>query len=349
MTHPADARKTAGTLALFGLAGFAAAAAVWHFSAPVRAPEEDRMRAAAMATAAPLARTTRTASPLLAPPLPASLAGTEPPRLPIDERGHLRKARGVRDFFDYFLTARSEMPPAALDALVHQQLAAQLDGTTAQREALDVWQHYKTYLKALDSLSQLFLPASAAGSTSTGDLDAMRSSLDARASLASRTLGPDWSEAFFGPDWRHAHYMIERWRIQRDSTLTDAQKAARQQALDASLPPEERTAREKHLHAQQEVRAVGQLEQQGMTLEQLRANATQQFGAQAAERIVNRRRDDDAWRAKYAEYAVQRARIDAAGLSPAERDARIAQLRQRMFNDPTEILRAGALDQRPRP
>lgn len=342
-TRPADAKKTARTLAWFGFAGCAAAAAVWYFAAPARAPLAHGQSVAATA-AVPLARAVQPKPSATAATLPVSLAGSMPPRLPIDEHGHLRKARAVRDFFDYFLTAQNEMPPKALDALVRKGIAAQLDGTIAQPEALDVWQRYTAYRKTLGSLEALSAPATAGGTTQTSDLDAMQASLDERASIAARMFGVDWSEAFFGPEWRHARYMIERWHVQRDSTLTDAQKTARLQALEESLPPEERAALQKDARAQARVHAIAELQQQGIAIDRLRAQATQAFGPQAAERIVKMRHDDDAWHAKYADYAAQRASIDAMGLSAADRDAQIAQLRRRVFADPAQALRAASLD-----
>jgi lipase chaperone LimK len=367
MRRPADAKRTASTLALFGLAGAAAAAAVWYVEAPAGAPPVlAHTVAAAAAVPAAQDRSIRAFSPPVEPSLPVSLAGSTPPRLPLDARGHLRKARGVRDFFDYFLTAQSEMRPDAVDALVRKQIAAQLDGMAAQPEALDVWRRYEAYLKALNSLRALAVSAptgNVRGTSGTGrsngtvgtpgttgtsratDLDAMQSLLDERASLASRTLGADWSEAFFGPDWRHAHYMIERWRIQRDGALTDAQRTARLEALAESLPLFERAALDRDRRAQAQVEAVAQLQQQAMTLDRLRAEATQELGPQAAERIVKMQQDNEAWHTKYADYAAQRGRIDAMGLSTADRHAQIAQLRQRIFTDPAQALRAAALDQ----
>lgn len=347
MMRPADAKKTAGTLALFGLAGVAAAAAIWYFDAPARAPSTSAPSVAYAASAASLTHAARLGPVPAVPALPVSLTGSTPPRLPLDARGHLLKARGVREFFDYFLTAQHEMPQKALDALVHKEIAAQLDGTVAQPEALEVWQRYEAYLGAMNRLQQIAVPPSGDGAARTSDLDAMQASLDERASLAARTLGDDWSEAFFGSDWRHAHYTIERWRVLRDSSLSEAQKAARLQALEQSLPPEERIALEKRRDAQARIHAVAQLEQQGMTLDQLRAKATQEFGPQAAERIVKMQQSDDAWHAKYADYSAQRDRIDAMGLSPTEREAQVAQLRQRLFADPAQALRAAALDHGP--
>lgn len=348
MSRPADAKKSWATLARFGCAGCAAAAALWYFNEPARAPQGGAQGAASVTTAAPLGQTAQRGSIPVALSLPTSLAGSAPPRLPLDARGHLRKARGVRDFFDYFLTAQSEIAADALDALVRKAIAAQLDAMPAQSEALDVWRRYTSYRQALGRLEQLSAAALVSGASGASGtsvaIDAMRSLLDERVSLASRTLGADWSEAFFGADWRRGRYMIERLRIIRDSALTDAQKTARLQALDESLPPEARAALDAEQRARETVDKVAKLRQEGMAVDQLRAKATQALGPQAAERIVRIQRDDDAWRAKYADYAAQRAGIDAMGLAPADRDAQVEQLRRRIFANPAQALRAASLD-----
>jgi len=344
MKRPADARKTVYTCVLLGLVGIAAAAAIRYLDAPARASQA-RTQGVMRAVAPPLL--SETAPPESASTtLPASLAGSTPPRLPLDARGHLLKARGVRDFFDYFLTAQNELPPSALDALVRAQIAAQWDGTPAQFEALDIWQRYRSYRQALVRLGALAAPAASndAAGASGAQLDAMQAELDERVSLASSTLGADWSEAFFGPDWRRGRTMIERLRIARDPSLTAEQKAARLQALEAAMPTQERGASERGLRARATVDAIAQLERQGMTADELRAKATQALGAQAAERMVQMRRDDDAWRAQYADYAAQRASIEAMGLAPGERDAQLARLRERMFANSAQRLRAASLD-----
>ncbi|MGN6317061.1 lipase secretion chaperone [Trinickia sp.] len=348
MTRPADAKKTASTLAPFALVGAVAAVALWYFIAPAGAPRV-RAQPAAHAASAAAVMPRAGGAPLgpvsSLPALPASLEGTMPPRLPVDAHGHLRKTRAVREFFDYFLTAQHEMRDEALDALVRKQIASQLDATLAQRDALDVWQRYGAYRRALAELAPLAAPSPARGL----DLDALQSSLDEHVSLAGRTLGADWSEAFFGLDWRRGRYTIERLRIARDPALTEAQKAARLRALDESMPPEARASRADGERARATVDTVAKLEQQGGSIDALRANATQALGPQAAERIVKMQQDDDAWRAKYADYAAQRARIDAMGLTSAERDARIDQLRRQAFSNPADAIRAASLDGPPAP
>ncbi|GLU33210.1 lipase secretion chaperone [Trinickia caryophylli] len=298
--------------------------------------------AAAMSASVPTSASVGKARPEVAAVLPDSFAGTAVPHLPLDARGHLAVDRVVRDFFDYFLTAQHQMPAGALDAAVRRAVAAQLDGTPAQDEALDLWRRYGAYRDALERLAVLQQPAGASGV----DLEAARAAFAERAVVASRTLGPAWSEAFFGREWRHAAYAIERLRIMRDGTLNDAQKAARLSVLVETLPPDEREALRRETDAQATIATVASLDAQasGLSTEALRARAAEALGAQAAARIVEMHEAEAAWRARYADYATQRARIDAMPLAPDEREAQRAKLRERTFSDPGERVRAASLD-----
>ncbi|OXH94649.1 hypothetical protein CA830_00365 [Burkholderia multivorans] len=112
-------------------------------------------------------------------------------------------------------------------------MAAQLDGTVAQAEALDVWHRYRAYRDALAKLPD------AGAVTDKSDLGALQLALDRRASIAYRTLG-DWSEPFFGAEQWRQRYDLARLRIMQDRTLTDAQKAERLAALDQQMPADER-------------------------------------------------------------------------------------------------------------
>jgi lipase chaperone LimK len=283
--------------------------------------------------------------------LPASLDGSTPPRLPTDGRGHLARTRAVRDFFDYFLTAQDEVSSATLDALVRRQIAAQLDGTPAADEALDVWQRYNAYRHALGQWPQSSpTPAPApAQSTSAAkiDLDALQLALDQRDALGVRLMG-EWNTPFFGGESQQQHTDLARLRIASDPTLSDAQKAARLAALDAAQPTETRTALERTREQQSALDAISQAQQQarqpGGSLDTMRAQITQTLGPEAAERAVQMQQADDAWQARYADYARQRDEIDRQDVPPQQRDAQIAQLRQQFFSNPGDAMRAASLD-----
>ncbi|WP_261545891.1 lipase secretion chaperone [Burkholderia multivorans] len=324
-------------VAVYAVAGCAAVAAVvlWRGAAPPRGIEvahagSQAGERSAIALPSP-------ATPPAGASVPAPLAGSSAPRLPLDPGGHLAKSRAVRDFFDYCLTAQSELDAAALDALVAREIAAQLDGTVAQAEALDVWHRYRAYRDALAKLPD------AGAVTDKSDLGALQLALDRRASIAYRTLG-DWSEPFFGAEQWRQRYDLARLRIMQDRTLTDAQKAERLAALDQQMPADERAAQQRANAQQAAIDRIAQWQKSGAAPDATRAALAQSLGADVAARVAQLQQDDAAWQSRYADYAAQRAQIEAAGLSPQDRDAQIAALRQRVFTKPGEAVRAASLD-----
>lgn len=330
--------SVARRVALYCAAGAVAAGAVWYVvGAPAKRDAGASPASLELAASAPVAVAARADAGSAASGLPASLAGSSAPRLPLDAHGHLAKARAVRDFFDYCLSAQSELSAQALDALVTREIAAQLDGTLAQGEALDVWKRYRAYL---DQLAQL--PDGGAPGNKL-DLAALQLALDQRASIASRALG-DWAEPFFSAEQQRQRYDLARLRIVRDASLTDAQKAARLAALEQQLPLDQRAEQAREKQQNDAVARIAQLQKSGASPDEMRAQLAQSLGPEAAERVAKMQQANDAWRAKYDEYAAQRAQIDAQHLSPQDRDTQIAQLRQRYFTQPGEALRAASLD-----
>ncbi|RQV05145.1 lipase secretion chaperone [Burkholderia cenocepacia] len=323
--------------AIYGVVGLAAIAgvAIWSGAGPQRGTgaagdAPDAAAVGSVAAAAPQAAVPAGAG------LPPSLAGSSAPSLPLDTGGHLAKSRAVRDFFDYCLTARSDLSAAALDAFVVREIAAQLDGTVAQVEALDVWHRYRAYLDALATLRD-------AGAVDKSDLAALQLALDQRASIAYRTLG-DWSQPFFGVEQWRQRYDLARLKITQDRSLTDAQKAERLAALEQQMPADERAAQQRVDRQRAAIDQIAQLQKSGATPDAMRAQLTQTLGPEAAARVAQMQQDDASWQSRYADYATQRAQIESAGLSPQDRDAQIAALRQRVFTKPGEAVRAASLD-----
>ncbi|NML34165.1 lipase secretion chaperone [Paraburkholderia antibiotica] len=329
--------------ALFAVAGAAAVGAVaWVLLAghPGAAPAAAADGAPAAQAAPAGAEALDSASAPQAPALPASLAGTEAPRLPVDEHGRLTHTRAVRDFFDYFLTAQDSESPRAIDALVRRAIAAQLEGTPAADEALAVWQRYSAYLAASAKLT----PPASNASPGKPDLDALQTTLDQRAELATRLMG-DWSDAFFGDELHQQRDDLARLRITSDPNLSDAEKRARLAALDAGLPPAERAEREQARAQEATIDSIAQLQKQHVSPDDLRAQVSQTLGPAAAERVVQMQKDEDDWQSRYASYDAQRAQLAQAGLSAQDYATQVASLRQRLFPDSNDALRAAALDQ----
>ncbi|RQS35313.1 lipase secretion chaperone [Burkholderia sp. Bp8992] len=332
-------RGIARRIALYGVAGVVAAGAAWY-AIGVRKTHDAGESGVVRAEAVSFASVGAAASPVPgfgASALPPALVGSIAPRLPLDARGHLEKVVAVRGFFDYFLTAQNQLRPVELDALVARAIAAQLDGTVAQREALDVWKRYRAYFAELAKL-----PGGGAVDN-TLDLQALQLMLDQRATIASRTLG-DWGEPFFGAEQALQRDDLARLKIIRDPLLTDDQKAARLAALEQQLPADRRAGLARQKEQNNAIAQIDKAQKSNATPDEMRAQLAQTLGPEAAERVVKMQQADNAWHAKYNEYAAQRAQIDAQNVPAQDRDAQIAQLRQRYFTEPGEALRAASLD-----
>jgi lipase chaperone LimK len=270
--------------------------------------------------------------------MPAALDGSSPPPLPVDGAGQLARTRAVRDFFDYFLSAQNQVDAATLDAIVRRAITAQLGGKPAAGEAWALWQQYRGYLQSLGELQH------PAGGDAGGrpDFDAIELALGQRAALAARSMSP-WNEVFFGDELHQQRTDLARLRIATDRRLSDDDKAARLSALEAALPPAQRAARERARQQEAAIEAIAKMQQQGMAPAAMRAQLTQTQGSEAAARVMQMQEAEQAWQARYADYLAQRAQIERLGLAPEGLDAQLRQLRQRLFPDPGEALRAEAL------
>ncbi|WP_274389447.1 lipase secretion chaperone [Paraburkholderia tagetis] len=343
----APARR--GRRVVVAVATTAAVAAVVAWTGASRVEHDNgaalaRVAAGGERTAAVLERAPE-AQPQAGPDrLPAALAGTNAPRLPTDGRGHLARDPQVRLFFDYCVSAQTDLGETGLDGFVAREIAAQLDGTAAQAEALAVWQRYQAYRSALAQLPEPV--AGGAANAAQIDIDALRNTLAQRSALASRELG-EWSEPFFGAQFASQRHEVERLAISLDTHLTGAEKEARLVALDQQLPAAERKLREQAEAQGAALAQISALQDAHATPDRMRSDLTPVLGAEAAARVAQMQQDDDAWRAKYAAYASQRAQIEAAQTAGAARDASIAQLRERIFTEPGEALRAASFDRQP--
>ena len=135
-------------------------------------------------------------------------------------------------FLDYCLTAQSDLSATALDAFVVREIAAQLDGTVAQAEALDGWHRYRAYLDALAKLRD-------AGAVDKSDSArcSSRSTSVHRLHIARSVTG---ASRFSARSSGGSATTSRGWKITQDRTLTDAQKTERLAALEQQMPADER-------------------------------------------------------------------------------------------------------------
>jgi lipase chaperone LimK len=270
--------------------------------------------------------------------LPTSLAGTDVPRLPIDASGNLMHVRAVRDFFDYCLIAEVDLGPDGVDAFVTRQIAAQANGLPAQAQALDVWKRYRAWFAAIREQKDGGPPAQTLEPARLAD------ALTRREAIATQTLG-DWRDAFFADEFSREHHDIERLKLGMNTRLSDQQRDARLTALDRDWSASARTALQTRQRQTVVLAHIERLQKADATPEQMRGELTPLIGAAATERLIAMQRDDDAWRERYAAYAVQRKQIEVSGQPKGDIADQVRRLREQTFTAPGEASRARSFDE----
>ncbi|WP_165841795.1 lipase secretion chaperone [Paraburkholderia unamae] len=270
--------------------------------------------------------------------LPASLAGTDVPSLPVDASGNLMPVRAVRDFFDYCLIAEVDLGPDGVDAFVTRQIAAQVNGLPAQAQALDVWTRYRAWFAAVRQLKESGAPAQ------TMEPARLADALGQREAVATQTLG-EWRDVFFADEFARERNDIDRLKLSVNPRLSDAQRQARLTALERDLPADDRAQQQARQRETVVLAHIERLQKTNASPEQMRRELTPVIGPAATDRLIAMKRDDDAWRARYAAYVVQRKQIEASGQSGSDIADQVRRLREQTFTAPGETLRALSFDE----
>lgn len=267
--------------------------------------------------------------------LPASLRGTDVDgSLEEDAAGNLKITRGVRNLFDYFLSARGEQPDAVLQDRMRAYIRSHLK-TTAAQQALSLMTSYLTYMQQLDEAMKA-MPAD--------NLDALKARLAAIERMRAANFAPDVVTAFFGEDSMYDHYSLDKLGVMADASLSPLQKAARLKELRQALPAEMRD----NMGAAEQVQVLNdvtaQWKQTSGNAAELRAIRESMVGRPATDRLEALDREEHAWTERVSSYL--RARTDLINdptLADAVKQQRIAALRNSSFTGPDQI-RAAALE-----
>jgi lipase chaperone LimK len=287
------------------VAGLAAVAAVLTGIAP-------RPSASVPATAAPAPAIART-----------SLAGTTPDgAATASADDQLRLSPALIRLFDYWLSTTGELPLAEIRAQAERDLDGRL-GPTAARQAKDLLARYFAFKSAL----KLQRPAQSGPGRG---VDALRAGLRTMLSLRARYFSAEESQVLFGADDARATASLARMEIEQDPALDAAQRRARLAALDASLPADERAARDAPLAVIRLNDAAARLRAQGGSEDDVYRLRAAAVSPEAANRLADLDRDEAAWQARIAAYRAERARLLAAPDDEA-RQSSLAALRQRLF------------------
>ncbi len=277
----------------------------------------------------------QTATQLATPDaLPATLQGTHHGiALQTDANGQLRLQPQLLELFDFYFSAIDEEPVAQILLRIHHDLTQQLQ-EPALSQARDLLKRYLDYRLAMADL-----PAGNAAPTA----EAFAQHLDALTRLRAEHFSDEETQAFFSSDLSQDQFMLAQLRLsERD--LSPEQQRRELALLEASLPAEQRAVRQQvsrdgELYAATEaMRAAGASDE---AIYQLRASTLDPQAASALQQLDEQRRQ---WQARLQAYASERNNLRQSGLSPADQQHAIEQLRAQHF-DQNERLRVIALDE----
>lgn len=216
-----------------------ASSGLWYWQAPDSEPRPDPAETFASAPAVTPPAVTQASAPVPSnkePPhqTPASLpdqnfarslAGTDiDGALKADGNGELILDLGVRDFFDYFLSAVGEVSPEAAIGQI-QSLARNYLPEPAASDAMVLLDQYLAYKQAALQLMQTELDPSRQHDPGY-QLTALGDALSSLKQLRRSTFSPDAHQAFFGEEEAYSEYTLAAMSIQQREDLSDQGKQA---------------------------------------------------------------------------------------------------------------------------
>ncbi|WP_419812369.1 lipase secretion chaperone [Bacterioplanoides sp.] len=165
-----------------------------------------------------------------------SLSGTSHGVALISRGDELRVTAGLRDLFDYYLSAVGELSLNTIRGNIQQALQQQLSGPALQ-QAHDIMNNYLAYKSALVEFEQQYQQPQfdAADWDNTRRIRFMNERQQALTALQDRWLGADVADVFFAFDRRLDNNTLARAEI-LNSSLNDAEKSQALVNLQAELP-----------------------------------------------------------------------------------------------------------------
>ncbi len=267
-------------------------------------------------------------SALTAVPL-APLAGTEVDgQLRTDADGNLLINLGVRDYFDYFLSAADQ---AGLDASLGA-LLADVRGRLAEparSQLVDLLGDYLEYKRA--SLALMQQPLAPSQQQPQGQLAALQDAFDRLAQLRRTHFSAAAVEGLFGAEEAYARYTLDTLSLNARTDLSDADKARAQAQAREQLPAALQASELRQQQALVQQAEEARLWRDGADEQQVRAFLALTYDPPTVERLLAEQRSERLWQTRYSAYREAVAGLRSAGLSTVDQQAEQARLRQRLF------------------
>lgn len=272
--------------------------------------------------------------------LPKSLKGTIiPVNFQVDSQGHLVITKSIENIIEYFLSANSEEDISTIisriDEVIHSQLKE-----PALSEALDVVAQYISYKEILTA-SETDLSDNQLMEGSQNNYQTM---FEYRREIRQDNLSPAVYDAFYAEEDKSDNYTATVLSINRDSTLTDQEKASRILQAETLLTEQNRSHKQTQRLQEQVQKEVQAAMLNGASSEDVFEIRSKAYDAATNERFAIADQKKAEWEARYQKYVSDRNQIsETDGLSDADKIQEILMLKQAQFNE-REQIRISTLD-----
>lgn len=267
-------------------------------------------------------------------PLPASLLGSHHDvQLRQDAQGNLLIETSLVNLFEFYLAGLEEEGVDKVLLRIHRELAAQLQGA-ALEQARDLLRRYVDYRIALQALPH---------HDHNLNPDALRQRYDALNAIRQQFFSAEEHQAFFASENAEDEYMLQRLALNQQQGLSSSQQQQALNELEAQLPEDVRRARSESTRHGELYATTQAMQAEGASAEEVRLLREQTLGSDAAQRLAELDQQQAQWQQRLHDYASERDRLRAAGLSQTDLHNALSELQASRF-DELERKRVQALD-----
>ncbi|MBV1775867.1 lipase chaperone [Burkholderiaceae bacterium DAT-1] len=257
-----------------------------------------------------------------------SLFGTRMDGYIRSEEGELVLSPELLRRFEYFLSQSGEKSLGQ----IRSEIEASLDQDLALSAAKQAKELLGRYLSFREALKGIKLSADQSGQS----LSALQTRLQRYRDTRKQFFSEKEIAALFGSNDREDDLALQRVALRNDSRLSDAEKRAREAALDATLSVAERQQRDASISHLSLASAVDSARAKGASTAQIFEIRAQTVGAEAAQRLAELDREESAWQARIESYTQARQHV-LQSASTVNADTALQQLRDRMFSKEEQL------------
>jgi len=262
------------------------------------------------------------------PQKPASLLNvSHGVTLAADQYDHLIIDMGIKDLFEFYLSALGEESLSVILNRIQNVFTSQLP-PLAVKEAMALLRNYVDYRIELAEVKNTMKLLQA---SKGANLNALQEQKNQEAQLRQKFFNHETYLAFFEKEDVMDKFMLTQLQIVNDPELSKQHKQQQVRELELTLPEEAQQIRKKAGQHGELNLAVKEMRNEGANDESIFQYRAQTLGEQAARNLAQLDEKRNKWKSRFEHYVLQHNNILESGLSELDSQLAIDQLIQNSF------------------